>query len=376
MFEEGNRLVQLHGAENVFDFSLGNPVFEPPKKLTATLIDLLQSNETGTHRYMPNPGYADVRKYVAQQLQNESSLSFAKEDIVMTVGAGGGLNVVIKTLCDPGDEIIVLKPYFVEYGFYAANHGAQIKPIDTTQEFQIDFDQLAKAINSKTKAVLINSPNNPTGVIYPEKSLQQLGELLREKSNELGKEIYLISDEPYKRIVYDNIKVPSVFKYYADSIVVTSHSKDLALAGERIGYAAVSPRSKNRALLQEGLVIALRILGFVNAPALMQRLIPLIGKTMVELTPYQKNRDLLYQHLTQIGFQCVKPDGAFYLFPKSPIDDDIAFVREAQKLNLLLVPGSGFGTPGFFRIAFCYDTAMIERSLPVFSELARKCNLH
>ena len=375
MFEEGNKLIQLHGHENVFDFSLGNPIFDPPAKVSRVLTDLLHEDQKGMHRYMPNAGFVATREYIASQLKEETNLPFEQNDIVMTVGAGGGLNVVLKTLCNPGDEVIVLKPYFVEYGFYAANHGATIKAVDTTPEFQIDHEALEREISEKTRAIIINSPNNPTGVIYPESSLEKLGRLLEEKSNQFGKEIVLISDEPYKRIVFDKIQIPSVFQAYSQSIIVTSYSKDLALAGERIGYAAISPQMRDKNLLREGLVLSLRILGFVNAPALMQRLIPLIGDSMINLAPYQKNRDILYNHLVQVGFNCVKPDGAFYLFPQCPIEDDIAFIQEAQKLNLLLVPGSGFGKPGYFRIAFCFETYMIERSLPLFTKLAQQYNL-
>ncbi|MGK0288600.1 MAG: aspartate aminotransferase [bacterium] len=375
MFEEGGRLVELHGKENVFDLSLGNPIFEPPQKVKDSLIGLLESDETGSHRYMSNAGFEETRAYVAQKLAEETKLEFQASDIVMCVGAGGGLNVLFKTLCNAGDEVLTFSPYFVEYRAYTSNHGAVLKAIDTTDIFQINFSILEEAITEKTRIVLINSPNNPTGVVYPESELEKLGKLLTKKSEEFGTTITLVSDEPYKKIVYDDYVVPSVFQFYDESIVVTSHSKDLALPGERIGYIAVSPKTKSKDLVLQGLIIALRILGFVNAPALMQRVLPLVDGEMVDLSVYQKNRDILYNHLIKCGFECVKPEGAFYLFPKSPVGDDLEFIREAQKHNLLLTPGTGFGKKGYFRIAYCFETSLIERVLPIFSALAKQYEL-
>ncbi|MCP4754202.1 MAG: pyridoxal phosphate-dependent aminotransferase [Proteobacteria bacterium] len=371
MFEEGDRRRQLYGADKVFDFSIGNPIFEPPPEVRQSLLKLLQSDEKGSHRYMPNPGYPQTRSFIAGQLEGETRLPFTADDIVMTVGAGGALNVILKTLLDPGEEVVVLKPYFLEYDAYTANHGGIPLPVDTTEDFLFDFPALERALNPKVKVVLINSPNNPTGVVYPADDLEKLGTLLRRKSEEYGHTISLVSDEPYRNISYED-PVPSIFPYYENCVVGTSYSKDLAIPGERIGYLAISPNHEDRRLVQQGSVIALRILGFVNAPALMQRMLPMVGKAHVDLTPYRKNRDLLYQHLTKIGFSCVKPGGAFYLFPKCPIEDDKAFVESAQHLNLLLVPGSGFGTPGHFRICYCFDTDMVRRSLPIFSELAKQ----
>ena len=369
MFEEGDRRKKEFGEKNVFDFSIGNPVFEPPPEVTQHLIQLLQADEKGTHRYMPNPGYPHVREFIAGQLQKETSLPFALNDAIMTVGAGGALNVILKALLDPGDEVIVFNPYFMEYNAYVDNHGGVAKSVNTTPEFQIDIDALSEALSPSVKAVLINSPNNPTGVIYSAENLKAVGDLLREKSNSFGTVISLVSDEPYKNIVYEGV-VPSIFNCYENSLVATSYSKDLALPGERIGYIAISPNHSDRALLQDATVIALRILGFVNAPALMQRMLPLVGSSWVDLAPYRKNRDILFNHLTKLGFSCVKPGGAFYLFPKCPIEDDKAFVETAQQLNLLLVPGTGFGLPGYFRICYCFETETIERSLPVFTKVA------
>lgn len=374
MFEEGARLTALHGADKVFDFSIGNPIFEPPKKVNEILLELIQSDEPGTHRYMPNAGYPQTRSYVADKLSAESGLSFEMNDVIMCVGAGGGLNVLMRTLLNPGEEVLVFTPYFVEYDAYAANHGGIIGRVPTNDDFSLNLVALEAAISANTRIVLINSPNNPTGVIYPAADLKKLGEILKKKGQEFGQPITLISDEPYKKITFEE-EAPSMYQYYENCIVVTSHSKDLAIPGERIGYIGISPQHEDRNLIREGAVIALRTLGFVNAPALMQRLLPKVGTAMVDIEPYRKNRDLLYNHLTKIGFSCVKPGGGFYLFPKSPIEDDKEFIRSAQEFNLLLVPGSAFGAPGFFRIAFCFETEMIERSLPVFTKLAKQYQL-
>jgi aspartate aminotransferase len=371
MFEEGDRRKKLYGPENVFDFSIGNPVFEPPPEVKNSLIELLRSGEKGKHRYMPNAGFPHVRQYVASTLEEETALPFTLNDILMTVGAGGALNVLFKTILNPEDEVIVFKPYFVEYDQYVDNHNGRIVRVETTEAFLFDFTQLEKAITPRTKVVLINSPNNPTGVIYSKEDLARLGELLTLKSKEYGDVITLISDEPYKNILFEG-SVPSIFNHYPHSIVGTSYSKDLAIPGERLGYIAISPNHQDRETLQSGAAIALRILGFVNAPALMQRIVPMVKKTTVDIEPYRTNRDILYDHLTKLGFSCVKPAGSFYLFPKCPIEDDMVFIETAQDLNLLLVPGKAFFGPGHFRISFCFETEMIKRSLPVFTELANK----
>jgi aspartate aminotransferase len=375
MFEKGIELKKQFGEDQVCDLTLGNPVFEPPVQVTDVLGDLIRQETPGVHRYMPNPGFPDTRSFIADQLKKETSLNFTAADITMSVGAGGGLNVVLRTICNPGDEIIVFNPYFVEYGAYASNHGAQLKVVETKEDFHLDFEALRAAFTAETRAVIVNSPNNPTGVVYSREELQQLAGVLEEMSDKFGRTITLISDEPYKRIVYDQVEVPSVFGIYPESMVVYSYSKDLALPGERIGYIAVSPETADRGLVLQGIAIATRILGFVNAPALMQRVLPLVGDAMVELDTYEKNRSLLYDHLIHIGFECVKPEGAFYLFPKSPVENDVEFVQEAQKLNLLLTPGTGFGKSGYFRIAYCFETEVIKRSLPLFSKLAEQYEL-
>ncbi|MBU2509855.1 pyridoxal phosphate-dependent aminotransferase [bacterium] len=371
MFEEGIRRVKLYGEENVFDLSIGNPVFEPPPEVKQALLTIAQSDEKGTHRYMPNPGYTTSRDFICRLYQKETGLSLATEDVVFTTGAAGALNVIFKTLLDPGNEVIVLMPYFSEYDFYFSNHGGTAKRVDTNVHFHFDFDNLEKALAPGVKAVLINTPNNPTGVVYNKEELDQLGKLLSRKSKEFGYPITLVSDEPYKNLSY-GVDTPSIFNSYDNSIIITSYSKDLAIPGERIGYIAISPNHEDRTQIQNGAVVSLRILGFINAPAIWQRVIPLVGNAKVDLKPYRENRDLLYDHLTKCGFECTKAEGGFYLFPKSPIEDDREFIKSAQELNLLMVPGSAFRRPGYFRLAFCFETDFIHRSLPLFTKLAEQ----
>jgi len=370
MFEEGARLKKERGEENVFDFTLGNPTIEPPAALTARLKELAENPVPGMHRYMNNAGYDDTRAAVAARLAADSGKTVQKEQIIMTCGAGGALNVVLKTILNPGEEVIILTPFFVEYKFYIDNHGGI--PIEVTTDletFQPDIDRIAAAINDKTRAIILNSPNNPTGVIYPKQTLDALGTLLKKKEQELGRQIYVISDEPYARLSYD-MAVPPVFASIANSVVVTSHSKDLALPGERIGYLAANPEMAVVAQFMEGAVFCNRVLGFVNAPALMQRLVADLQNESVDIEIYRHKRDLLYDKLTELGFSTVKPEGGFYFFPRAPIEDDIAFVNKAQEFGILLVPGAGFGAPGFFRIAYCIDDEVIERSLPAWEKLA------
>lgn len=375
MFEEGERLRAIYGADKVYDFTIGNPEVEPPKKFREELKRLANDPVPGMHRYMSNAGYTETRAAVAGVLAGETGLPFKADQVIMTVGAGGALNVVLKTLLDEGEEVIVFKPFFVEYRFYVDNHGGKTVEVPTKADFQPDLAALAKAITPRTKVVLINSPNNPTGVVYPKETLDSLGRLLAEKEKELGKAIYLVSDEPYAKIVYDGIKVPSVFNYYRNSLAVTSHSKDLALPGERIGYIAVHPEIDSLNLVMDGLIFANRTLGFVNAPALMQRIVARLQGESVDIEEYREKRDLLYNHLTSLGFEMQKPQGAFYLFPRSPLPDDLELVRAAQKYNLLIVPGAGFGLPGYFRLAYCVDRKIIEASLPAWTALAKELGM-
>ncbi|PLY02878.1 MAG: aspartate aminotransferase [Desulfuromonas sp.] len=375
MFEEGTRLKQELGEENVFDFTLGNPTIEPPQALHTRLKELANSPYPGMHRYMNNAGYDETRAAVAARLAEDSGKAVGKEQIIMTCGAGGALNVVLKTILNPGEEVIILTPFFVEYKFYIDNHGGVPVEVNCNMEtFQPDLDNIAAAINASTRAIIINSPNNPTGVIYPQETLDALGALLGQKEKEFGRQIYVISDEPYARLSYD-MAVPPIFASIRNAVIVTSHSKDLALPGERIGYLAANPEMTEVEQFIEGAVFCNRVLGFVNAPALMQRLVAGLQNESVDVEVYRHKRDRLYDHLTRLGFKTVKPEGGFYFFPHSPISDDVAFVNKAQEFGLLLVPGAGFGAPGFFRIAYCIDDDVIERSLPAWQKLAQEYGL-
>jgi aspartate aminotransferase len=375
MFEEGEELKRLYGEENVFDFSLGNPNLEPPPSLKKALKTLADHPIPGMHRYMPNSGYSETRRAIAEFIKEETGLPFGEKHIVMTVGAAGGLNVILKAILDQGDEVIVPIPYFVEYKFYIDNFGGVIRLVETNEDFSLNLAEIEKAIGKKTKAILINSPNNPTGVVYDRESTEKLGVLLKRKSQELGKTLYLINDEPYRRIVYDQVQLPITFLYYPNTFRATSHSKDLSLPGERIGYIAVSPLCEGADEVISALIFANRILGFVNAPALMQRLIAPLQRNSVDIRIYEEKRNFFYNALKSFGYQAIKPQGAFYLFPKAPIEDDVTFVKELQSKRILTVPGTGFGKPGYFRIAYCVETKMIEGSLPGFKKLAEKYGL-
>ena len=372
MFEEGAKLSEMHGCDNVFDFSIGNPNLEPPEEFQRVLEELVADRSPGRHGYMSNAGYPETRVAVAAHLSKEQGVDLTGAHVVMTCGAGGALNVILKAILDPGDEVIVPSPYFVEYGSYVDNHGGVLKPVPTTADFDLDVDAIAAAIGPPTKAVLINSPHNPSGRVYPAESLEALGELLRRKSDELGCIIYLVSDEPYRRIVYDGITVPAVMAAYANSLIASSYSKELSLSGERIGYAAASPAIPNVHAMVEALTMTNRILGFVNAPALMQRAVARLQGVSVDITPYQRNRDVLYDALTAAGFEVFKPQGAFYMFPKTPIEDDVAFCREMQEHLVLVVPGSGFGKPGYFRMAYCVASQVVDGALPALRQVGAK----
>lgn len=368
MFEEGLRLKQKYGEKNVFDFTLGNPIAEPPAELKEELLRILTSGQKGLHRYMPNSGYDDVRSEIASFLKEQTGLPFTDEHIIMTVGAAGGMNVVLKSLLDPQDEVIVPSPFFVEFKFYIDNHGGIMRLVDTKEDFHLDVEKIEKAINERTKAIIINSPNNPTGVVYTKDELSELAEVLRKRRK---RRIFIISDEAYKKIIYDNKEFPDLFQIYEDTIVVNSHSKDLSLPGERIGYIAISPNIEGDKELISASVFANRILGFINAPALMQRAVKRFQKNCVDVKDYQKKRDAIYQILIEAGIESTKPDGAFYIFPKSPIPDDVEFVKHLQRYRILAVPGSGFGKKGHFRLAYCVEDEVIERSRPYFIEAVR-----
>jgi aspartate aminotransferase len=372
MFEEGARLKGEHGADNVFDFSLGNPNLEPPDSFRDVLEDLLEQRSPGMHGYMPNAGFNEVRAAVAEQVSKEQGVEVPPGHIVMTSGAGGALNIIFKAILDPGDEVLVPRPYFVEYDFYVDNHGGVLRSVPTTADFDLDVAAIEAAITSRTRAILLNSPNNPTGRVYSQEALQALGRMLEQRWLECGRVIFLISDEPYRKIVYDGIKVAPLMPCYPNTLVTSSYSKDLSLSGERIGYVAVHPKVPDTPRLMGGLIMANRILGFVNAPALMQRAVARLQGEVVDLTPYKRNRDLLCETLTGVGYQLPKPEGAFYLFPKSPVEDDIEFVRELQERLVLVVPGTGFHGPGHFRLAYCVSEQTVKGALPVFEELGRK----
>lgn len=373
MFEEGKKLSAIYGEENVFDFSIGNPSVETPDTIKEAIIDILNEEPQGfVHGYMNNSGFEDVRGKVAEFLNRKHNVKLSAENIVMTTGAAGGLNIILKTLLNPGDEVIAFAPYFGEYKNYARNFNGELVVVPPNIEtFEPNFEALTEIITEKTKAVIINSPNNPTGVIYSEAAIKRLAEILTNKQKELGTSIYLISDEPYREIAYDGVKIPYILSYYKNSFIGYSYSKSLSLPGERIGYIVANGEMDEFELVVNALNVANRVLGFVNAPSLFQRVIGRCLDSEVNVDIYKRNRDLLYNHLISVGFSCVKPQGAFYLFPKSLIPDDKKFAEEAKKLNLLIVPGSAFGCPGHFRISYCVSYEKIERSLDSFTKLAK-----
>jgi len=369
MFEEGLRMKKEHGADNVFDLSLGNPVIEPPEEVLKAIKSAANDSTPGLHRYMPNAGLHDVRKEIARSLAIESNCAELSADhIVMVCGAAGGLNITLKTLLDPGEEVIVFSPFFVEYLFYSENHGGKTVTVPTNDDFSLNFNALRDALSPKTKAVIINSPNNPTGVVYSRKVLKELASVLKKYSTENNNPIYLISDDPYKKIVFDGAETPNILELYDHSIYVTSHSKDLAIPGERIGYVAVHPKCADVENLMSGLIFCNRVLGFVNAPALIQRAIKNVQNISVDAEFYRKKRDFLYAELTRIGYSVVKPQGAFYFFPKSPIEDEVIFTQKLAEKRVLVVPGRGFGSPGYFRISYCVPDKVLEGSILGFEE--------
>jgi aspartate aminotransferase len=372
MFEEGARLKAQFGAENVYDFSLGNPNVPPPEKFNEILRETVSTCGLGDHCYMPNTGYPMVCGSVAEYLSTEQQVPLTEKEILMTCGASGALNVALKAILDPGDEVLTPVPCFVEYKFYADNHGGVLKTVPTTPEFELDPDAISGAITEKTKAFLINSPNNPTGQVYSEESLKTLGEILEQKGQEFNRTIYLVSDEPYRKIVYDGVEVPSIFTAYKNSIIGTSYSKDISIPGERIGFIAVNPAATYRDDLLAAMAVANRILGYVNAPALMQRVVACMQGISVDISEYARKRALLCDGLAGFGYDFEKPLGTFYLFPRSPIPDDVEFVNKLKEERILVVPGSGFNGPGYFRIAFCVDDDTIRNSMPGFERAIAK----
>ncbi|MEW6034821.1 MAG: pyridoxal phosphate-dependent aminotransferase [Chloroflexota bacterium] len=375
MFDEGLALKKRVGERNVFDLSLGNPIAEPPEEFRRELRRWVNNPGPGMHRYMPNAGYPETRSAIAAHLSSKTGLPFTQDEILMTCGAAGALNVILKTISEPGDEIVILAPYFSEYLYYIDNHQAVPRPVPTDERFIPDLNALEDNITPKTRAVLVNSPNNPSGAVYDRETLKGIGELLGRKEQQYGREVFLISDEAYRRLVYDGLECPYVFQFHPRSIVATSHSKDLALPGERIGYVAVNPRYEGRQELMDGLVFCNRVLGFVNAPALMQHVVRGIQDAGVDVEQYRRKRDFLYDHLVEMGYSIARPHGAFYMFPRSPIEDDLAFIGELRKYNVLTVPGRGFGTPGYFRISYCVEDWVIEGALAGLRSAAREFGL-
>ncbi len=372
MFEEGARLKNEYGAENVYDFSLGNPNVPPPQKFNEILQETVSTCGLNDHCYMPNTGYPMVCGSVAEYLSEEQQAPVTAKEVLMTCGASGALNVALKAVLDPGDEVLTPVPCFVEYKFYADNHGGVLKTVQTKPDFELDLDAIAGAITDKTKAFLINSPNNPTGQVYSEESLRGLGEILAKKGREHNRTIYLISDEPYRKIVYDDVKVPSIFGAYRESIIGTSYSKDISIPGERIGFVAVNPAATYKDDLLSAMAVANRILGFVNAPALMQRVVACMQGMSVDISEYARKREMLCAGLAGFGYEFLKPPGTFYLFPRSPITDDVEFVNVLKEERILVVPGSGFNGPGYFRIAFCVDDSTITKAMPGFERTIAK----
>jgi aspartate aminotransferase len=374
MFMEGIQLKAEYGEENVFDFTIGNPPEGPPEICLQALKKIIDNPPPNTHAYMPNAGFPQVRESIAQDIAKNCNMTMQMSQVVMTCGAGGAINVALKAILDPGDEVLILAPYFIEYPAWIDNHGGKSVIVSTTSDFQLDITAIEKAITKKTRAVLLNSPNNPTGVVYPEEQIKELGDLVRARGKALNTDIYVINDEPYRKYLYDGITFPHIFKHIDNALIGYSHSKDLCLGGERIGYLAASPNCADLERLEAAMVHANRSLGFVNAPSLMQLLVADLQHVLPDIEAYQRRRDLLYEILTSAGFETIKPQGGFYLFAKSPIADDIAFLKAANKKRLLLAPGTGFHAPGYFRVVFCTPSKAIERSRQVWIEIGKEFN--
>jgi aspartate aminotransferase len=372
MFEAGNALRATHGADAVCDFSLGNPDVDPPAAFQRALEEVVSATITRKHGYMPNAGYPETRARVAEQVAREQGVAVTADQVVMSCGASGALNSVLKTILDPGDEVIASIPCFMEYASYVDNHGGKLILVPSKPDFDLDIDAIEARIGARTAALIINSPNNPTGRIYPEATLRRLADMLSRAAKATGRTIYLLSDEPYRKIVYAGASVPAIMRLYPHSIVVTSYSKDLSLPGERIGFAAVCPGAEDAKRLVDGIILCTRILGYVNAPGVMQRVISRLQGVSVDVEIYRRKRDLFCAALSSMGYQLTVPEGAFYIFPRAPGGDDLAFVQALQEELVLVVPGRGFSLPGYFRIAYCVDTPVIERSFAGFERVFRR----
>lgn len=378
MFEEGKRLAGIYGAENVFDFSLGNPSVPAPEELNRAVKDILDEEPSiFVHGYMSNAGYEDVRATIADSINRRFGTSFNQSNIIMTVGAAGGMNVIFKTILNPGDEVLTFSPYFVEYNSYVSNYDGKLVAIDPdTETFQANIEDLERKITPKTKALIINNPNNPTGVVYSEETIKKVAAILDAKQKEYGTEIFIVSDEPYRELAYDGVEVPYITKYYNNTIVGYSFSKSLSLPGERIGYLVIPDEVDDAEQMKTAAAIATRVLGFVNAPSLMQRAVARCIDAKCDVDSYNRNREALYNGLVNLGFECIKPQGAFYLFVKSPVPDEKEFCNVAKKHNVLLVPGSSFKCAGYVRIAYCVSYDTIVNSLPRFAEIAQEMGLN
>ena len=374
MFEEGKKLAAIYGAENVYDYSLGNPSVEPPLEVKKAIYHILETEEPNlVHGYPNNSGFEDVRQAVAEHLNKKFGTAFSFENIVMTNGAAAALNIIFKCILNPGDEIITFAPFFTEYRNYAANYNATLTVVPANLEtFEVNFDEFEKLITPRTRGVLINTPNNPSGVVYSEETIKKIAAVMEKKQAEFGTDIYLISDEPYRELVYENIEVPYVSKYYKNTFVAYSFSKSLSLPGERVGYLVANSEMADFEKMMYALNVANRVCGFVNANSLFERVVPYCLDCKVDIEIYNRNRIDLYNKLTELGFKCVKPVGAFYMFPETPIDDDVAFCNAAKEFNLLLVPGSGFGCKGHMRLSYCVSHDTIINSFPAFEKLAAK----
>jgi aspartate aminotransferase len=372
MFEEGAALKSGRGAGNVFDFTLGNPYGEPPPPLAAELARLAASPPAGMHRYMPNAGFPEVRRAAALALSRATGVPFTEDLLLMSVGAAGALTVALRALLSPGDEVVVLAPYFVEYLFYVRNAGGLPVQVETDGRFQLDLPAVEAALTPKTRAILLNTPNNPTGAVYPGEDLAALDEILAAAERRFGTAIYVISDEPYRKIVFDGAAFAPPAAALRNTLVAYSHSKDLNLPGERIGYLAISPRAADAAEVAEACVFCNRVLGFVNAPAILQLAVAKFQDLPADLSVYRENRDVLVAVLARVGIECVPPGGAFYLFPKSPVPDEMAFVSAAREESILVVPGSGFGRSGHFRVAYCVSPDTVRRSVPAWERLGER----
>ena len=374
MFEEGKRLVQIYGKENVYDFSLGNPSVPVPNKINEMIKKIIDTeDECKLHGYMSNSGFEDVREKIANSINKRFDTQFNSNNIIMTVGAASGLNIVLKSILNPDEEVIVFAPYFLEYRNYVKNYDGKIVEVLCDEpKFEPNLKEFEEKINSKTRAVIINTPNNPTGAIYTENLIKKITDILKSKQQQYKSTIFLISDEPYRELVYDNIEVPYITKYYENTFVVYSYSKSLSLPGERIGYVVIPNEMEASKTVIDAVTIANRVIGCVNAPALMQKVVGECADLTVDINEYKKNRDLLYDGLIEYGFECAKPQGAFYLFLKSPIEDEKEFCETAKKYNILMVPGSSFAYPGYVRISYCVEYDMIKRALPQFEKLAEE----